>query len=75
MDTHQKISVGIFGALLLGTMAMYSTGSLSSSAINPGAIDASNLCPAVFMRDYEKTYAGDKAKIIELQQFVGRNCR
>ncbi len=75
MDAHQKISIGIFGALLLGTMAMYSTGSLSSSALNASVVDTTSPCAETFMREYADTYTTDKAKIIELQQFVGRNCR
>ncbi len=75
MDTHQKISIGIFGALLLGTMAMYSTGNLGSSAINTDIVDSENPCPEAFLKNYAGTYESDKAKIAELQQFVGRNCR
>lgn len=74
MDAHQKISIGIFGALLLGTMAMYSTGSISSNALNANVIDATSPCAETYMRGYSNTYATDKAKIAELQQFVGRNC-
>jgi hypothetical protein len=75
MDVHQKISVGIFGALLLGTMAMYSTGGLSSDALNANVIDIDTPCSETFMKQYADKYAADKAKIIEFQQFVGRNCR
>ncbi|MEI6711753.1 MAG: hypothetical protein WCK88_06305 [bacterium] len=56
-------------------MAMFSTGSLSSSVLNPGSVNNTNLCADSFMKEYVGTYESDKAKIIELQQFVGRNCR
>jgi hypothetical protein len=75
MDTHQKISIGIFGALLLGTMAMYSTGNLGSSALNTDITDGEDACSESFLKDYAGQYESDKAKIAELQQFVGRNCR
>jgi hypothetical protein len=75
MDTHQKISIGIFGTLLLGTMAMYSTGNLSSSVIGTDLVNGEQLCPDAFLKNYAGTYESDKAKITELQQFVGRTCR
>lgn len=76
MDIHQKVSISIFGALLLGTMAMFSTGSLSSSALNTANLDnTTDPCTEKFVEDYSDSYTSDKAKIIELQQFVGRNCR
>ena len=75
MDAHQKISIGIFGALLLGTMAMYSTGSLSSSAINTSIVDTGNPCQEVYMKEYAKQYDADKQTLKELQQFIGRNCQ
>ena len=75
MDAHQKISIGIFGALLLGTMAVYTTGGLSSSALNSDAlVNTDSLCPDTYMRDYAETYPLDKAKIVELQDFVDQNC-
>ncbi len=76
MDIHQKISIGIFGALLLGTMAMFSTGGLSSSAINTNTLsNTDDPCAGTFIKDYANSYLSDKAKVRELQQFVGRNCR
>ena len=75
MDAHQKISIGIFGALLLGTMAVYTTGGLSSSALNSDTlVNTDSLCPDTYMRDYAETYPLDKAKIVELQQFITQNC-
>lgn len=74
MDTHQKISIGIFGALLIWTMAMFSTGGLSSSVLNTAVPNDNNLCADSYMNKYAGTYESDKAKVIELQQFVGRNC-
>jgi len=75
MDTHQKISIGIFGALLLGTMAMYSTGNLSSSALNTTVTDTGNPCPEAFLENYAKIYESDKTKIAELKDFLRKDCR
>ncbi len=75
MDLHQKISIGVFGALLLGTLAMYSTGSLSSSVINTGTTGETVECADVYMKTYADQYTSDKETLKELQQFVGRNCR
>lgn len=75
MDVHQKISIGIFGSLLLGTMAMYSSGGLSSSVLTSNALNAgSDPCVGTFVKDYAKTYPDDKSKMIEIQRFLGRNC-
>jgi len=75
MDIHQKISIGIFGSLLLGTLAMYGAGWLSSSALKSDALwDTSNPCSWASMTEYAKTYPSDKEKMIEIQRFIGRNC-
>lgn len=75
MDLHQKISIGIFGALLLGTLAMYSTGSLSSSVINTDTVGGATDCTDAYMKSYATQYTTDQETLKELQQFVGRNCR
>ncbi len=54
---------------------MYSTGSLSSSAINNTGATETDTCSDAFMKQYAVSYDSDRETLKELQQFVGRNCR
>jgi hypothetical protein len=54
---------------------MYSSGSLSSSVLKSDALqNGANPCSESYMTAYAKIYPEDKARILERQRFIGRDC-
>lgn len=75
MDIHQKISIGIFGTLLLGTMALYSTGGLTSNVLNSDNVATEDLCSDTFIKKYADVYESDKKTLANYREFIYKNCR